>query len=71
MDAAYNKALEDAIAVLDKIAMTVDVKDRKFIPLVFRINHLSMSCNFMTCNLKPNQCHFFAILTSPNYDNIF
>lgn len=28
---AYNKALEDAIAVLDKIAMTVDVKDRKFL----------------------------------------
>ncbi|KAK6137467.1 hypothetical protein DH2020_028824 [Rehmannia glutinosa] len=26
--AAYNKALEDAVAVLDKIAMTVDVKDR-------------------------------------------
>ncbi|VVA41676.1 PREDICTED: T-complex [Prunus dulcis] len=25
---AYNKALEDAIAVLDKIAMTIDVKDR-------------------------------------------
>ncbi|KAK6158191.1 hypothetical protein DH2020_005505 [Rehmannia glutinosa] len=25
---AYNKALEDAVAVLDKIAMTVDVKDR-------------------------------------------
>ncbi|CAI9755839.1 unnamed protein product [Fraxinus pennsylvanica] len=25
---AYNKALEDAIAVLDKIAMTVDVEDR-------------------------------------------
>ncbi|CAA2963156.1 T-complex protein 1 subunit gamma isoform X2 [Olea europaea var. sylvestris] len=25
---AYNKALEDSIAVLDKIAMTVDVKDR-------------------------------------------
>lgn len=28
---AYNKALEDAIAVLDKIAMTIDVKDRKFL----------------------------------------
>ena len=28
---AYNKALEDAIAVLEKIAMTVDVKDRKFL----------------------------------------
>ncbi|KAH0890955.1 hypothetical protein HID58_053384 [Brassica napus] len=26
---AYNKALEDAIAVLDKIAMSVDVNDRK------------------------------------------
>lgn len=28
---AYNKALEDAIAVLDKIAMTIDVTDRKFL----------------------------------------
>lgn len=28
---AYNKALEDAIAVLDKIAMAVDVNDRKFL----------------------------------------
>jgi len=28
--AAYNKALEDAIAVLDKIAMPIDAKDRKF-----------------------------------------
>jgi T-complex protein 1 subunit gamma len=27
---AYNKALEDAIAVLDQIAMPIDVKDRKF-----------------------------------------
>ena len=26
---AYNKALEDALAVLDKIAMDIDVKDRK------------------------------------------
>ncbi|XP_039038912.1 T-complex protein 1 subunit gamma-like isoform X1 [Hibiscus syriacus] len=25
---AYNKALEDAIDVLDKIAMSIDVKDR-------------------------------------------
>ena len=29
--AAYNKALEDAIAVLDRIAMPIDVKDRKFL----------------------------------------
>ena len=28
--AAYNKALEDAIAVLDKIAMPIDSQDRKF-----------------------------------------
>ena len=27
--AAYNKALEDALAVLDKIAMPIDVTDRK------------------------------------------
>ena len=27
---AYTKALDDAIAVLDKIAMPVDVNDRKF-----------------------------------------
>lgn len=27
--AAYNKALEDALAVLDKIAMSIDVNDRK------------------------------------------
>lgn len=27
--AAYSKALEDAIAVLDKIAMPIDVNDRK------------------------------------------
>jgi hypothetical protein len=27
---AYTKALDDAIAVLDKIAMAVDVNDRKF-----------------------------------------
>ncbi|KAF8390405.1 hypothetical protein HHK36_024931 [Tetracentron sinense] len=26
---AYNKALEDAIAVLDKIAMSIDVNDHK------------------------------------------
>lgn len=32
---AYNKALEDAISVLDKIAMTVDVKDRKFYLIIF------------------------------------
>lgn len=30
LSAAYNKALEDAIAVLDKIAMPIDAKDRKF-----------------------------------------
>lgn len=29
--AAYNKALEDAVAVLDKISMSIDAKDRKFI----------------------------------------
>lgn len=40
--AAYNKALEDAVAVLDKIAMTVDVKDRKFVTFVFLINLVSM-----------------------------
>ncbi|XP_039031346.1 T-complex protein 1 subunit gamma-like isoform X2 [Hibiscus syriacus] len=28
---AYNKALEDAIAVLDKIAMTIDVKHRSMV----------------------------------------
>ena len=28
---AYNKALEDAITVLDKIAMTIDVNDRKLL----------------------------------------
>lgn len=33
--AAYNKALEDAVSVLDKIAMTVDVNDRKFIAFIF------------------------------------
>jgi hypothetical protein len=27
---AYTKALDDAISVLDKIAMSVDVNDRKF-----------------------------------------
>lgn len=27
--AAYNKALEDALAVLDKISMSIDVNDRK------------------------------------------
>lgn len=26
---AYNKALEDALAVLDKISMSIDVNDRK------------------------------------------
>lgn len=31
--AAYNRALEDAIAVLDKIAMPIDVDDRKFLVL--------------------------------------
>ena len=30
LSAAYDKALEDAIAVLDKIAMPVDANDRKF-----------------------------------------
>lgn len=29
--AAYNRALEDAVAVLEKIAMNIDVKDRKFL----------------------------------------
>ena len=28
--AAYNKALEDAIAAIDKIAMPIDAQDRKF-----------------------------------------
>lgn len=37
--AAYNKALEDAVAVLDKIAMPIDVNDRKlfFPPDIFLI----------------------------------
>ncbi|XP_039038917.1 T-complex protein 1 subunit gamma-like isoform X2 [Hibiscus syriacus] len=34
---AYNKALEDAIDVLDKIAMSIDVKDRMFL-LIFVFN---------------------------------
>lgn len=29
--AAYGKALEDAIATLDKIALSIDVNDRKFL----------------------------------------
>lgn len=39
---AYNKALEDAIAVLDKIAVTVDVKDRKFYLSIFIIESLEI-----------------------------
>lgn len=31
MYAAYNKALEDALAVLDKISMSIDVNDRKLL----------------------------------------
>lgn len=31
---AYNKALEDAIAVLDKIAVAIDVNDRKCVHLL-------------------------------------
>jgi len=38
--AAYTKALEDAISVLDKIAMPIDAQDRKtiakFLPLCYR-----------------------------------
>lgn len=30
---AYNKALEDALAVLEKIALPIDVNDRKRVPL--------------------------------------
>lgn len=32
--AAYNKALEDAITVLDKIAVDIDVNDRKCLHLL-------------------------------------
>lgn len=33
---AYTKALEDAIAALDKIAMSIDAKDRRFLhPIMF------------------------------------
>lgn len=39
--AAYNKALEDAIAVLDKIAMSIDVNDRK------------STCTFVFDNFPP------------------
>lgn len=37
--AAYNKALEDSIAVLEKIAMPIDVNDRKCLGsiCIFRI----------------------------------
>lgn len=36
---AYNKALEDAIAVLDKIAMSIDVKDREFLGYISSLLH--------------------------------
>lgn len=34
---AYTKALEDALAVLDKIAMPVDVNDRKYMSSLLQI----------------------------------
>ncbi|KAF2313763.1 hypothetical protein GH714_013280 [Hevea brasiliensis] len=42
---AYNKALKDAIAVLDKIAMSIDVNDRKLLKcfISFTILHILIS----------------------------
>lgn len=47
LNSAYIKALEDALAVLDKIAMTIDTKDRKFLELLtFAIGFLRPSSNW-------------------------
>ena len=46
---AYNKALEDAIAVLDKIAMSIDLKDRKFSTNLFITNFLNFCIFTWVC----------------------
>uniref|UniRef100_A0A2N9IL82 T-complex protein 1 subunit gamma n=1 Tax=Fagus sylvatica TaxID=28930 RepID=A0A2N9IL82_FAGSY len=46
---AYNKALEDAIAVLDKIAMPIDVNDRFSHLESFKSTKLALAMNILNC----------------------
>ena len=57
--AAYNKALEDAIAVLDKIAMSVDVNDRK------------STCTFVFDNFQPRVDGLFFFSLICTYTRMF
>ena len=48
--AAYVKALEDALAVLDKISMSIDVNDREF--QVSNIAYFYLSSIFMSSLIR-------------------
>ena len=56
MVVAYSKALDDAVAVLDKIAMSIDAKDRRFLWLFVIL--LRFLCLFAFCSapLRSNEC---------------
>jgi hypothetical protein len=58
--AAYSKALEDAIAVIDKIAMSIDVNDRKLLLLNFLIVIVYQDSSFFLVVLFPFQFTSFG-----------
>jgi chaperonin GroEL (HSP60 family) len=58
--AAYSKALEDAIAVLDKIAVSIDVNDRKLLLLNFLIVIVYQDSSFLLVVLLPFQFTSFG-----------
>jgi len=58
--AAYSKALEDAIAVLDKIAVSIDVNDRKLLLLNFLIVIVYQDSSFFLVVLFPFQFTSFG-----------
>lgn len=53
---AYNKALEDALAVLDKISMSIDVNDRKLChnPIFSYISYIFMCTLLLNLSFKLN-----------------
>ena len=57
---AYTKALEDALAALDKIAMSIDVKDRMF--LYLSMIHLFALFVLFTCFYTLSIGHFVFML---------
>jgi T-complex protein 1 subunit gamma len=64
---AYTRALEDALAVLDKIAMPVDVNDRKSASRVLQtlslcwINYFACIHHVLFCNLMPWIYHALGV----------